>query len=81
MNEPSRMTSRSGTKSINTSSEEAHTPTKRRSISVRFSKPTLMGKRSSYFEEQTMLEGDLDSSVSSYGSFTNSEEIFSRLDK
>ena len=51
----------------------------KRSISVHFSKPTLITKRSSYFEEQTMIEGDLDSSVGSYGSFSRDEEIFSKL--
>ncbi|CAI8029547.1 Transmembrane protein adipocyte-associated 1 homolog [Geodia barretti] len=67
------------TPAINTSEEPSPT-TKKRSTSVRFSKPYLISKRSSYFEEQTMLEGDLESSVSSYGSFRD-EETFSRLDK
>ena len=81
MNKPS-ISKQSGPPSINTSSEEAKMVPKRHSNSVRFSKPTLIRKtRSSYFEEQTMLEGDLDSSVSSYGSFTNSEEMFSRFEK
>ena len=79
MNKPS-VPSQSSAGAINTSADEGIS-SKRRSISVRFSKPTLIRKqRSSYFEEQTMLEGDLDSSVSSYGSFTKDEEVFSRLD-
>ena len=67
------------TPAINASEEQSPT-TKKRSTSMRFSKPYLISKRSSYFEEQTMLEGDLESSVSSYGSFRD-EETFSRLDK
>ena len=65
---------------INTTSDEKMAKN-RRSNSVRFSKSMLIAKRSSYFEEQTMIEGDMDSSVSSYGSFTRDEEIFSRLIK
>lgn len=65
---------------INTPADEASTDTKKRTLSLRFSKPTLIAKRSSYFEEQTMLQGDLDSSVSSYGS-TRDEEVFSRFGK
>ena len=82
MNKPPRV-SQSEAAAINTS-EDPHSP---RSVTktsvtsgVRFSKPYLIGRRSTYFEEQTMLEGDLDSSVSSYGSFRD-EEIFSRLEK
>ena len=59
---------------INVSSEEA----RKRSTSMRFSKP-IMVKRSSYFEEQThMIE---DESVSSYGSLLKDEEVFSKFVK
>lgn len=75
MNKPSTV---SGASAINTA-EETKT-IHRHSSGIRFSKPALIGKRSSYFEEQTMIEGDLDSSASSYGSFRD-EEIFSRLVK
>ena len=68
-----------GASGINTTSDEKMAKN-RRSNSVRFSKSMLIAKRSSYFEEQT-IEGDMDSSVSSYGSFTRDEEIFSRLIK
>lgn len=76
MNKPKQ----SGGSAINTSSEEKTVTPSRRSSNLRFSKPTLISKRSSYFEEQRMIEGDLDSSVSSYGSFRD-EEIFSTLIK
>lgn len=67
----------SGGSAINTSLEEKKVTPKRPS---KISKPTLISRRSSYFEEQTMLEGDLDSSASSYGSFRD-EEIFATLNK
>lgn len=75
MNKPRQ----SGGSAINTSTEEKRS-TPRRSGNLRFSKPTLISKRSSYFEEQTMIEEDMDSSVSSYGSFRD-EEIFSKFIK
>lgn len=68
------------TAAINASDEPKPVTKKRSTTGVLFSKPKLISKRSSYFEEQTMLEGDLDSSVGSYGSLRD-EEIFSRFDK
>ena len=79
MNRPS--SPREGTDgAINTPPDEANTDTKKRTVSLHFSRPTLITKRSTYFEEQTMLQGDLESSVSSYGSIRD-EEIFSKLGK
>ena len=81
MNKPQVAERQGEAKGAINASEEPKPITKKRSTTgVLFSKPKLMSKRSSYFEEQTMLEGDLDSSVSSYGSFRD-EEVFSRFDK
>lgn len=76
MNKPGPVAG-TGNGTINVSSEEA----RKRSSSMRFSKP-IMAKRSSYFEEQThMVEDDYDSSVSSYGSLLKDEEMFSKFVK
>lgn len=73
MNKPASAPGTNGT--INVSSEES----RKRSTSMRFSKP-IMVKRSSYFEEQThMIE---DESGSSYGSLLlKDEEVFSKFVK
>ena len=80
MNKPPAERQREASAAINAPEESPKTAKKQSVTGVRFSKPYLIAKRSSYFEEQRMLEGDLDSSVSSYGSFKD-EESFSRLDK